>query len=463
MAGIAAGTAALAAAFRRRQRSRNTGTMYDDSRVSGHSEVDEEKYSDEGADRHKWGKRILEIAAVGGLAGLAKKYFDRRRDEREDDYESGYQPTQTGSMTEESYSRVDDRPSRPDRRQIPPRGGASSMSRSRSRSRSHSGSRSGSRSRSQSPASSYYNSSYMNDHEDNRRSHTFRDALAGAGIFAAAKKLFGNRKRNEQRRVDDVFRRDAEEERLARSHSRRYSGEGRKLKKPVYNPSEEVSSSDSSSHVPYKQRRFSGGRRQSDVRPMPPLQESSAPGLASGEMSGPPMPPPPPGAIPSSSHRYPSGYGGSPPSVRMQRPNDGKNVTLRRLTDEEAAAKRERKDTRRRRNSASSLSGNEGGSDRWRRVEELERRQDEQIRRERAAAASSNASRPPPVPVPPPMPQPPPVPSQTSLAYGPPGSFTSPTFTGTEASGDYAGNRRRRRAERARARHERQQNSVEFT
>ncbi|KAH1471698.1 hypothetical protein KXX53_008946 [Aspergillus fumigatus] len=163
----------------------------------------------------------------------------------------------------------------------------------------------------------------------------------------------------------------------------------------------------------------------------------------------------------------------SPPvSVKVKMHNDGRHVTLRRLTEEEAAAsrearRRERRNSRRRAGSASSLSGNEGGYDRWRRVEELERQQQEQIQREQQAAAAAAGSAaplgaaPPPSFVPPSShfsPPPPPVPS--SLPYG---SIGSPgTFTGTDASGDYANNRRRRRAERARARQERQQ-SVDFT
>ncbi|KAJ5758270.1 Cytochrome b561/ferric reductase transmembrane [Penicillium nucicola] len=64
------------------------------------------------------------------------------------------------------------------------------------------------------------------------------------------------------------------------------------------------------------------------------------------------------------------------------------------------------------------------------------------------------------------MPPPPPIPNPvapSSMPYGA-GSITSPTYTGTDVSGSYANNRRRRRAERARTRQERQQaHGVEFT
>ena len=436
VAGIAAGTAALAAALRgRRHRSRSDSRMYDDSRVS---EVTDEKYSDETGPRHShWRKRLLEVAGVVGVLALAKKFFDSRRRREEDSEVGTYQTTtnsETANMTEDSYSRTDYGP--PPGRPLHRRRSSSLSSRSRSGSRSRSRSPSGSRS----PASSYYNSSYMDDRNDTGQSHPLRNALAAGGVVAAAKALFSSRKRNEQRRVDDVFRRGDEDERIQRQNSRRYSGAGtpgpRKLKKPMYNMGDDVSSSES--FMPH--RPLASGGIRPNGRPMQtPMPGSSGP-------SGPPMPVPP-GAMAA------SGYGESPPlSARLKTRNDGTNVTLRRLTDGEAAASRERKYNRHRRGSASSLSGNEAGADRWRRVEEMERRQDEQIRRERAAATRRPSQVPPP----------PPIPSQASYNYGP-GSYTSPTFTGTEGSGDYAGNRRRRRAERARARQERHQNSVEFT
>jgi hypothetical protein len=176
----------------------------------------------------------------------------------------------------------------------------------------------------------------------------------------------------------------------------------------------------------------------------------------------------------------------SPPvSVKVKMHNDGRHVTLRRLTEEEAAAqkRRERKSSgRRRRNSSfGSSSGGEAlagpsGDSRWRRTEAMEAQQ--------AATDQAMAAGPPPpmqMPYPTPptpgtqgidprtgqsysVPMPPPIPGSSSN-LGPAGSITSP---GTETSGatEYANNRRRRRAERAQARLAREgraQNTVDFT
>ena len=191
----------------------------------------------------------------------------------------------------------------------------------------------------------------------------------------------------------------------------------------------------------------------------------------------------------------------SPPvSVKINMHNDGRKVTLRRLTEEEALAQREarRKErqaaaaNRRRRNSSLSssdlgeISGQAGGTStdrRWRRTEALEAQQ----AAENEAAAAANLPQPVHTPAaslyptpPPPgtggigvdpttgqtyhVPLPPPIPGSVSN-LGPAGSITSP---GTETSGatEYANNRRRRRAERAQARLAREgraQNTVDFT
>ena len=152
----------------------------------------------------------------------------------------------------------------------------------------------------------------------------------------------------------------------------------------------------------------------------------------------------------------------SPPvSVKVKMHSDGRHVTLRRLPEEEAAAerearRRERHTRRRRGGSASSLGGTETGNERFRRVEAMERQQEEEMRRERERAAQSNVNN---LSVPLAVPPPPPFPTSSSSPIGPPrpgtgGSVGSPgTYdgTGTEASADYANNRRRRRAERAQA------------
>lgn len=181
-----------------------------------------------------------------------------------------------------------------------------------------------------------------------------------------------------------------------------------------------------------------------------------------------------------------------PISVKVKMHGDGRHVTLRRLSEQEAAAERDvrRREQNnmasgnrrhRRRDSGSDLSGLEQG-DRWRRVEAMERRQAEEMQREQqaaAAAAAANTTAPPPPPAgisapppgisapphpPPPQYQqqafppppaafpqnvglvpPPPIPAAVG---GPPGSVGSPGTVTTDASGDYASRRNRRRAER---------------
>lgn len=508
LAGGAVG-AGLASLFKRRARSRTTSVAYEDSRTS----YSDEKYSDESSRHHGgggWGKKILEIGALAGAGMLAKKWWNRRR-QREEDTEVGrYKPahSRTDSYTEDSLSRLEDgrpEPARPPVVGRPP-------------------------SRPQSPGSSYYyNSTYLSEQPERRPSHGVRDALLGAGAFAAVKRIFSRNKDKadeEKRRLEDIRRREEEDEALQRANSKRRrheSGTGpypQRRRPSPYTESDLTPTdltprprpppprlaSGSSMLTPEPMATGAAHAAPSDIPPIPPIhQELSgdfpspershshhphhAEEIAAGAAAGAAL-----GA--ASSHRRNSGsrrrddsrhrsdHVESPPvSVKVKMHNDGRHVTLRRLTEEEAAAqrearRRERRNSRRRGSSAGSLSGDEGRDhDRWRRVEELERQQAEQIRREQevAAATAAAASAAPSASVPPSsfhpsqsqishIPPPPPVPpaAPSSMPYGA-GSVTSPgTWTGTEASGSYANNRRRRRAERARARQERQQHGVEF-
>ncbi|KAL9607116.1 MAG: hypothetical protein Q9167_007942 [Letrouitia subvulpina] len=162
----------------------------------------------------------------------------------------------------------------------------------------------------------------------------------------------------------------------------------------------------------------------------------------------------------------------SPPvSVKVKMHSDGRHVTLRRLPKEEAAAERAARTrskaqrARRRAGSASTLSGTDGDGNRWRRNEAIERQQTEDMRAEseRLAAARNNAQ---PQQLPVSYPPPPPVPSNSGGPPPGPASVGSPGMYDTEASADYANNRRRRRAERAQARQAREAGggqNVEFT
>ena len=168
----------------------------------------------------------------------------------------------------------------------------------------------------------------------------------------------------------------------------------------------------------------------------------------------------------------------SPPvSVKVKMHSDGRHVTLRRLPQEEAAAeraaRRQSKDRhgRRRAGSVSTLSGTDGNGDRWRRAEATERQQAEQMRieSERIAAARAHQAQAQAQPQQSPVsyPPPPPIPSSSTAPPPPtgPGSVGSPGNYDTEASADYANNRRRRRAERAQAKQAREARgqNVEFT
>ena len=481
---MAAGGAAglgLAEFFRRRRRGRSRD-RYGDS----HTSYTEDKYTEDESRHGGWGKRLLEVGGLVGVFALAKKYFDRKKD-KESDMESGrYRPAhnRSDSMTEESLSRLDDG-RRPDPSYQPPHRPPSRPP-----------------SRTQSPGSSYYyNSAYYTEDEP-EHGHGIRNAFLGAGALAGIKKLFSRRKDdNEQRRVEEMRRRDREDERLARANSKRRN-DGGGYNTPYRRAASYTATDMSSTDMTHPPRGPSYGESAVTGEPMasgavdgthpsappPPAHHASASDMTSGlaygqdtELAGAAV------ADPYGHHRPPSRpherVDSPPVSVKVKMHNDGRHVTLRRLTEEEAAAnrRRERRSSRRRTNSASSLSGNEGENDRWRRVEELERQQAEQIQREReaaAAAAAANNSIAQSGSVPPQSfaPQshqshstigpPPPAPhhAPSSLPYGA-GSITSPgTYTGTDASGDYANNRRRRRAERARARQGRQSGpSVEFT
>lgn len=178
----------------------------------------------------------------------------------------------------------------------------------------------------------------------------------------------------------------------------------------------------------------------------------------------------------------------TPVSVKVKMHNDGRHVTLRRLPEAEAAAEREARhqrahndpsgqQQRRRGDSVSSLSGTNGSTDRFRRTQLAERQQAEAMRieSERLAAAKaqaqaqSNPNTYPNVPLPAAVPAPPPIPESSSnlrppTGAGSVGSPPSGTYDGntTEASADYANNRRRRRAERAQAKQAREARRVEF-
>ena len=162
------------------------------------------------------------------------------------------------------------------------------------------------------------------------------------------------------------------------------------------------------------------------------------------------------------------GVNSPPVSIKVKMHDDNRHVTLRRLPEAEAAAERQAREARRhsqersgrrRGDSGSSLSGTEGSGDRFRRKQFQERQQAEAMRieSERLAAARAQAQNQKTAMN---MPAPPPVPESSSnlrpprtASIGSPGTYDGNT---TEASADYANNRRRRRAERAQAKQARE-------
>ena len=148
-----------------------------------------------------------------------------------------------------------------------------------------------------------------------------------------------------------------------------------------------------------------------------------------------------------------SGVTSPPVSVRVKMHKDGRHVTLSRLPEAEAEARR-RRAAHSRSDTGSSLSG-DGTGPGFRRREAQDRQHAEAMRieSERLAAARTQAQNPPVPTTPMNVPAPPPIPDSPSGVRPPPGgSVGSPGTYETDASTDYASNRRRRRAERAQAR-----------
>ena len=148
-----------------------------------------------------------------------------------------------------------------------------------------------------------------------------------------------------------------------------------------------------------------------------------------------------------------SGVTSPPVSVRVKMHKDGRHVTLSRLPEAEAEARRR---NRQNQDSVSTLSGDGSPSQRFRRrdAQEQQNAKAMRIESERLAAARNQAQDSNVQPTTPAnLPAPPPIPESSGAARPSPlaGSVGSPGTYETDASTDYANNRRRRRAERARA------------
>ncbi|EXJ81920.1 hypothetical protein A1O1_07987 [Capronia coronata CBS 617.96] len=561
LAAAGAAGAALTALWRRRPSTRRAhGGDGFGTDGSSASYMTEEKLSD--APHKGIAHRLLQIAAIGGAVAAVKKLFGGRHDQNDDSDIGPYRPPLGGNQsvtTTDSMSRVEE--GRPPLRPTTPGGASPGYVRpthplaqpplTPGSGHRHSG-------------SSYsYSESYASGSPSrrDRRSHTFRDALAAGGTVFAVRQLFKNRRqRKEDVRAEALRRQRLEQERMDRMNSaHRYTGDGipppRRLR---HDRPGSQSASDLSSAL--NSRPGTGGLTMAGVgvaaasaladrdriRPVgqdPAIVTPGPPTSAPADI--PPVPPPHMDTSGSELYTTGSGHqrhrhhlrdevaagltgasGGamaadhrrrrhsgrntdsmeSPPvSLKLKMHNDGRHVTLRRLTEEEAAAQREERRRQRQasaaaRRRASSFSGSDsdmlGGADsgadrRWRRTEALEAEQAAQNAAPVAGSSGLPHGHPsqaipggpsmtaPAYPAPPPpgtqaidphtgatyhVPIPPPIPASASN-LGPSGSITSP---GTETSGatEYANNRRRRRAERAQARLAREgrgANTVEFS
>ncbi|OJD11960.1 hypothetical protein AJ78_07379 [Emergomyces pasteurianus Ep9510] len=470
------GLAMLGRRMRNRSRSR---TSIDESDITPRPHHDDEK-SDHHHGGGGWGKRLFQIGALAGAAGLAKKYFDKRRD-RESDTESGrYEPAHGhghghghhDSLYDDSLVQTEEgrpRPSHPRPYDGPP---------------------------SRPPSIGYTDSGYL---EESERGHGVRNTLFGAGAFAALRGIFKSREKKEQERVEALRRQDIENERRARqsANQRRYTGDGQPPP-----PRRTAGRRDSFSTEMTESTDPRVGPQTGDIPPIPPVHHQTVSGSdtvtsiggAGGGRGKPPRRSSSGAAAAAAAASAATATANSsrrrrgrdpsvesePVSINVKFHNDhGRRVTLRRLTPEEAAASRraKRRDPRhashRRHGSVSSLSGHEGADDHWRRVEERERMQQEQIASAAAPASTldpdTGPSPPTPTPIrnhpgfPPPgsgysgpLPPPPPIPGAAPSSY-----LNSPPPGSTDLS-SHASKRERRRAER-RTLSRQGRHNVEFT
>ncbi|KAK5958183.1 hypothetical protein OHC33_000024 [Knufia fluminis] len=565
--------AGLAALWNRRNKPRRRHSESDltyTSRSSSSSYIGEKPGRPQ--ERSGWGKRILQVGAVGGGLAAARSLFNRRKAGRDDESEIGpYRPPLGGntSIGSDSMSRLEQGiPPRP----VTPTGGMAAAGGRPSHPLAQPPMTPGANSR----VSEEY--SYYDDYESSSpsrqggRHQTFKQAVAAGGTMFAVRQLFKNRRqKKEEDRAEDLRQQRVEQERIARMNSQhRYTGDGTTPpRRPRHNRLASQTASDVSSlidgrvHGPGMSGPVSGMSSATPIAGGAGAAAASAladrnrirpvgadPPIASpGPASAAPMPPqmpmasdlPPPvpthGTDMSSGselyttasgrqrHRHHPGAGAaaaaaggavlgattagrrrrhhqhdgaaantdsleSPPvSIHVKTQDNGRKVTLRRLTEEEAAAQRaarraERRGSRRRRNSSlGSSSGGEGlggataaaANDRWRRTEQLEAQQqaaiDAQSQPQSITPRPSTANVGSMYPTPPPpgtqthnidpqtglsyaVPPPPPIPASNSISNLGPSLGESVTSPGTETSGpsEYANNRRRRRAERAQAR-----------
>ena len=548
------GVAGLAALWRRRSQDKRrpeipgAGTGVSDGYSYSY-------YSDEKVEprRSGWGKRILEIGAVGGGIAAAKRVFGRRNDSVSSVASGPVRPPLGGmqavggnqSVMTDSVSRLEE--GRPVG-SVPGAIGQGSPGFIRPTHPLANPPLTAGR-RDSAESYEYYGSDISGSPSKNK-THGFRNALAAGGMFFAAKSLFKNRRqRKEEEREESIRHQRQEEERIARMNSvGRYTGDGVAPQRYLNQGYGSQTVSNVSGSFVEGPSRMGGAlpvagvgvaaatalADRNRIRPVgeDPMIITPGPASAMPPSNMPPIPPAHQSDYASSgSEMYTTGSGRnrhrhhnlrneaaaglagaalgavatdavrnrrdsrqtantveSPPvSLKMKVHNDGRHVTLRRLTEEEAAAQRAEgratSSSRRRRNSSFSSSNTGSGILDHRRTASADRR----FRRDEAIAAGGAtvsgalpASHPAAYPPPPPpgiphqrtgsnppfappaidpgtgrpygVPAPPPIPSSSPMGGAASSVLTSPGTDTSTPGTDYLSNRRRRRAERAQAR-----------
>ncbi|MCJ1391196.1 hypothetical protein MMC18_004058 [Xylographa bjoerkii] len=292
-AAVGGGLGALASRFRNKTRRRDDPEVIGSRRHSG-SYVEEEKYSQYGHDPGREGGRFRDkLLGVGAIAA-ASYYITRllgRKDHDEDDHDSGATVT-----TEDSIERVE---RAEEGRPLP--SGQHPLNQVQTRPLNHR------RSTSLASEDSYMNGSPSRQ----RRGHGLRDAVLGLGAVGLARNVFKKRReRKEQRRIDTLREQEIEDERIARQHSQRYTGDGTRPPRRGGVQASAAASTDFSEEI---------GRHR--TYSPPPLPGGTLPAMAGAAAAGalltdrerqrmtprasntvlpgppPPPPPPPPGAV----------------------------------------------------------------------------------------------------------------------------------------------------------------------
>ena len=234
LAAAGAAGVGLAALWRRRSSRRNSSRdrVHADGAGtevtgSGSSMYYDDKMSERS--RHGIGHRLAQVAVVGGTIAAVRGLFGRRK--RDDESDDGpYRPPLGGnqSVTTDSMSRVEEGRPIPARPITPVLDGSPGYVRP-THPLAQPPMTPGMVNRRNSGSSMSYDS-YLSGSPSrrDRRSHTFRDAVAAGGAVFAVRSLFKNRRqRKEELRTEQLRRERIDQEKVARMDSqRRYTGDG---------------------------------------------------------------------------------------------------------------------------------------------------------------------------------------------------------------------------------------------